>query len=110
MHPIIYKQLFCLQIVSTNFLSLIITTYIHKTACFTQRPLWTKLSSHTHSCIYKFLLWHLSYFLPCYREMARDRGIWKTWKITLPTYDTILLYCSTVSVLTITDQNAYVYI
>jgi len=29
----------------------------------------------TPFCLYRFVLWHLSYFLPCYREMARDRGI-----------------------------------
>lgn len=79
MHPIIYKQLFSPQIVSAYFLSLIITAYIHKTACFIQRPLWTKLPSPTHPfCLYKFVLWHFLYFLPCYREMARDRGIRET--------------------------------
>lgn len=94
------------QIVSSHLLPLIITSKIHKTACFVQWHLCTKLPSPTHPFrLYKFVLCHLSYFLPCYRETARDRGIWKTWKITLPTFDTILLYCITVTVL-ITDQNS----
>lgn len=77
MYLIIYKQLFCLQIVSAHFLSLIcITRYIHKTAHSIQRYMWTKLPIPIHPfCLYKFVLWHLAYFTACYREMAGDRDI-----------------------------------
>lgn len=66
-----------LQIVSAHFPSLIfITCYFHKTAHSIKRYMSAKLPSPTHPFyLYKFVLWYLSCFIACYREMAGETGI-----------------------------------